>query len=345
MHPSLARLDHRPWPLPEGRWRWRQQWDDLAFVHWEIDPAALEKLLPEGLEPDLHDGRGWIGVVPFEMRDVSPRGLPRFPPMSDFPEINIRTYVTRGGKPGVWFISLDASNPVAVKAARALFHLPYHRAGFTIRRQGEALRYRSERKTQKTNPPGSSTPPTPRPASPSPPAPAPSNTGPPNDTASMPPTPRTAFTAPKSTTSPGRSSPPKSPSAKTPLPPSSPLESNILASFFHAISMSWSGTSSPPEQNRRTHCTTIFSTTNGTPINTNDFGFSKELREMHLLSWSVIAGNHRTTIPHAPGRDGSPSRPRSGIAALNHQKPPAVTKHPPPGSPPLARPEKKFKNR
>ncbi len=122
----------RPWPVPSAPWVMRQSWHDLLFAHWPVAPEVVRGLLPAGLTPDTFDGAAWVGVVPFVMRGVRPRGIPPVPWLSGFPEINVRTYVTVGGKPGVWFWSLDAGNPVAVAIARGIFHLPYFNARFTV---------------------------------------------------------------------------------------------------------------------------------------------------------------------------------------------------------------------
>jgi len=113
-HSSFSELAHRPWPLPPGRWSWRQTWCDLLFAHWPLPHGAISALIPPGLEVDTFDGEAWIGVVPFRMEDVMLRGLPGLPWISAFPELNVRTYVSVGGKPGVWFFSLDATQPLAV---------------------------------------------------------------------------------------------------------------------------------------------------------------------------------------------------------------------------------------
>ena len=128
MHPSLRQTDHRPWPLPPGPWTWRQQWCDLLFAHWPMPVAALRALVPPVLEIQEFDGTSWVGVVPFHMRGVMRRPLPDLPWVSAFAELNLRLYVVHGGRPGVWFVSLDAANPLAVWAARTFFHLPYFHA-------------------------------------------------------------------------------------------------------------------------------------------------------------------------------------------------------------------------
>jgi uncharacterized protein YqjF (DUF2071 family) len=105
-----------------------QVWLDLLFMHWPVSSAEIARHLPPGLEVDTFNGQAWIAVVPFRMRDVRPRWTPSLPGLSHFPELNVRTYVERDGKPGVWFFSLDAGNALAVQAARSFYSLPYFRA-------------------------------------------------------------------------------------------------------------------------------------------------------------------------------------------------------------------------
>ena len=120
-------------------------WDDLLFAHWPVAPALLRPLVPAGLELDLFEGGAWISVVPFRMSHVRPRYLPGLPGISSFCELNVRTYVRRGALPGVWFFSLEASNPVAVRGARRFFHLPYFDAEMRSERSGERIDYASRR--------------------------------------------------------------------------------------------------------------------------------------------------------------------------------------------------------
>ena len=121
------------------------EWHDLLFMHWPLPPATLRPLIPPALQLDTFDGWAWIGVVPFQMRGVRPRLLPGLPMLSTFCELNVRTYVTAEGKPGVWFFSLDAANPLAVRAARYSFHLPYYDARMRITRVEDGVRYQSLR--------------------------------------------------------------------------------------------------------------------------------------------------------------------------------------------------------
>jgi uncharacterized protein YqjF (DUF2071 family) len=124
-----------------------QTWHDLLFAHWPIDPRQLRPKIPAEFPLDLYDGVAWVAVVPFRMTNVGPRGVPALPMASAFPELNVRTYVTVDGKPGVYFFSLDAASAMAVAAARALFNLPYYRASMSIARRGLEIEYQSRRIT------------------------------------------------------------------------------------------------------------------------------------------------------------------------------------------------------
>jgi uncharacterized protein YqjF (DUF2071 family) len=119
------------------------------FAHYAVPAEKLQPLVPRGLRAQEFDGTSWVGVVPFRMEGVSPRPLPDLPGISAFPELNLRLYVEAGGRPGVWFVSLDAANALAVWAARRWFHLPYFNAKMSVKREGERIAYSSERAGKK----------------------------------------------------------------------------------------------------------------------------------------------------------------------------------------------------
>jgi uncharacterized protein len=122
-----------------------QTWNDLLFAHWPISADVLRPLVPPVLPLDTFEGQGWVAVTPFHMTGVRPRGIPPLPGISNFPELNVRTYVTFGGKPGVYFFSLDAASRAAVWAARATYRLPYFYARMSVEREGDWIAYRSQR--------------------------------------------------------------------------------------------------------------------------------------------------------------------------------------------------------
>lgn len=126
-----------------------QRWLDLLFAHWPISPDILRARIPPQLMLDTFDGQAWVGVVPFRMSNVRLRWTPSLPWLSAFSELNVRTYVKshdeRAPKPGVYFFSLDAANPVAVAVARRWFKLPYFRAQMTLKEQENRISYQSTR--------------------------------------------------------------------------------------------------------------------------------------------------------------------------------------------------------
>jgi uncharacterized protein YqjF (DUF2071 family) len=143
----LEETVHRPWPMPSRAWVMTQTWHDLLFAHWPVDAAVLRALVPAAFELDRFDGQAWIGIVPFRMSNVAPRFVPPLPWVSAFPELNVRTYVRVGDKPGVYFFSLDAANAVAVGAARTLLNLPYYTAEMSVASHEDAIHYQSRRQS------------------------------------------------------------------------------------------------------------------------------------------------------------------------------------------------------
>lgn len=134
-----------PTGRPDAKVAGTQRWRELLFLHWTFPLDVVRSLVPAPLELDTWDGRAWIGLVPFVMRDIRSAWMPRSFGL-DFLETNVRTYVHHRGVPGVYFFSLDASSRLAVKVARSLWHLPYFHAAMETARAGDTITYRSTRK-------------------------------------------------------------------------------------------------------------------------------------------------------------------------------------------------------
>ncbi|HWC48233.1 MAG TPA: DUF2071 domain-containing protein [Solirubrobacterales bacterium] len=137
----LAETGHRPWELPRRSWFMGQSWIDLLFAHWRVSEEALRRVVPEQLPLDTFDGEAWLGITPFCVRGVRLRGTAPAPSISTFPELNVRTYVSLDGKPGIYFLSLDADSAAAVRAARLTYRLPYFRSQIRIDRDEEGIGY------------------------------------------------------------------------------------------------------------------------------------------------------------------------------------------------------------
>ena len=129
----------------QSPWLFSQTWEDLLFAHWPVPAGALRRHVPRELELDEYDGRAWLGLVAFRMTATQARG--KLPPggLSPIPELNVRTYVRLGGEPGVWFVTLDASSPLAVALGRRIYGLRYHRARMLCVRDGDRVHFASSR--------------------------------------------------------------------------------------------------------------------------------------------------------------------------------------------------------
>jgi uncharacterized protein YqjF (DUF2071 family) len=124
-----------------------QRWERLAFLHWRWDPDVIQRTLPPGLTVDTFQGEAWLAIVPFFMRGIRPRFCPPVPGISDFLELNVRTYVRDAqGRHGVWFYSLDCDQSLAVWTARTFFHLPYQHARMSATVSGPKVDYHCQRR-------------------------------------------------------------------------------------------------------------------------------------------------------------------------------------------------------
>jgi hypothetical protein len=121
----LYSVAHRPWMPPDSQWLLSQNWNDLLLAHFAIAPEALRRLVPEALTLELYDGAAWLTISPFCTSHMRPSGVPPLPGFSFFPQVNLRTYVTVEGKPGLYYFSVDTASLTAVWGARVFFRMQY----------------------------------------------------------------------------------------------------------------------------------------------------------------------------------------------------------------------------
>lgn len=125
-----------------------QTWSDMLFLHWEWDPEEIQATLPPGLFVDTHGQNAYVGVLPFRMTDVRASFLPEIPGVTNFLELNVRTYVyDRKGRPGVWFYSLDLNHGLGVILAKTFYSLPYHSATMRAENKAGLIEYECHRQT------------------------------------------------------------------------------------------------------------------------------------------------------------------------------------------------------
>lgn len=134
----LSKTKHRPWPIPSKEWKFYQEWNDAIFLHYQVDLNVLKKFVPTELEIDLFEGVAWVSIVAFTMEKIRPKYLPAFPPVSNFDEINIRTYVKSNGKTGVYFLSIEGGKQISCNIAKGISELPYRYS--TIHRKNDTYK-------------------------------------------------------------------------------------------------------------------------------------------------------------------------------------------------------------
>lgn len=139
MKEILNTTEHRPWAIPSGRWKFYQEWNDVVFLHWQVELHELQPFVPKELEIDLFEGKPWVSLVAFTMEKVRPRCAPAVRVLSTFDEVNIRTYVRWNNKVGVYFLSIEGGKRLSCAIAKRVSGLPYRFS----RMQRTAHRYSS----------------------------------------------------------------------------------------------------------------------------------------------------------------------------------------------------------
>lgn len=121
------------------------QWRHVLFANWPVDPSVVRAHVPDALTVDTHGGDAWLSVVPMTNADVRPTWAPAGWGVR-LPELNLRTYVTHDGEPGVYFFSLDVQGVLSVLGARLFHHLPYFYARISLAVAGDRVRFESDRR-------------------------------------------------------------------------------------------------------------------------------------------------------------------------------------------------------
>lgn len=119
---------HRPFDLPKGKWIYYQEWNNALFLHWKIPFEIIRELVPDQLHIDTFDGNAYVSMIAFTMEKIRPRYLPSINYISNFDEINLRTYVKKENKQGVYFLNIEAANYLSTLIAKQLSGLPYEQA-------------------------------------------------------------------------------------------------------------------------------------------------------------------------------------------------------------------------
>lgn len=148
MHNAFLEVQQRPFPLPTFPWVMTQKWNHLLMLHWPVSRSILEPFVPKPLQLDTYENTAWISFIPFKVTKMRLRGLPKFPYLHTFTEMNIRTYVTYRGNGGVYFFSLNANKWLHVLVPKLTMLLPYYYAKIKLH-EDDAYQFSLERRKEK----------------------------------------------------------------------------------------------------------------------------------------------------------------------------------------------------
>lgn len=140
----ISSISHRPFSLPVGKWKYYQEWNNALFIHWTIPFDILRKCVPVKFNIDTFDGSCYVSLVAFTMQKIRPRYLPSISFISNFGEINLRTYIDNDNKKGVYFFCIEAEKLLSAFVAKSLSGLPYEKAN--IERTANQYRSNNSRK-------------------------------------------------------------------------------------------------------------------------------------------------------------------------------------------------------
>jgi hypothetical protein len=115
-------------------------WLRTVFIHYEVDAGLLQREVPFQL--DLRQGKAYISLVAFTMRDMRPRmggnlAALLFKPIATHEFLNVRTYVQNQGEPGIYFLAEWLSNALSVRLGPTIFGLPYRFGHLRYRHEHE----------------------------------------------------------------------------------------------------------------------------------------------------------------------------------------------------------------
>ncbi len=106
-------------------------WRNVVFIHFEVDPAALQSDVP--FELDLHSGHAFVSLVAFSQQRLRFAAVPSLTTWmgalaANHEFLNFRTYVRHGNEVGIYFLAEWVNNRLAPFFGPRMYGFPY-RAG------------------------------------------------------------------------------------------------------------------------------------------------------------------------------------------------------------------------
>ena len=116
-------------------------WSNLCLFSYAVDDAPLKPFLPPGLQLDRWKGNAVVSLVAFDFLNAKVKGIP-WPGFRNFPEINLRFYVTDGERRGVVFIREYVPQRFVAWMAKTIYNEPYVAAPMSSEVSVTDLEYR-----------------------------------------------------------------------------------------------------------------------------------------------------------------------------------------------------------
>lgn len=126
--------------------------DRRILINYQVDKDVVAKLLPEPFRPKLVNDRAVVGICLIRLKDIRPKGLPKFIGISSengAHRIAIEWTDKDGVKEGVYIPRRDTSSKLNSLAGGRIFPGVHHFADFTVdERDGNySVEFRSEDNT------------------------------------------------------------------------------------------------------------------------------------------------------------------------------------------------------
>jgi hypothetical protein len=146
--PTRSANARRRFLQSEGAPQFRADWLRTVFIHFAVEPGALQPFIPFDL--DLHEGLAYVSLVAFSLERMRLGPLPEslcrwlLRPLSPCRYLNVRTYVREGGADGIFFLAEYLSNRGCLPFGGPLYGLPYRAGtlGYAFGSGPEAIRGR-----------------------------------------------------------------------------------------------------------------------------------------------------------------------------------------------------------
>jgi uncharacterized protein YqjF (DUF2071 family) len=116
------------------------RWCNLILANFAVPEGLLRPLVPPGCDLDRRDGACWASLVGFQFLGTRVLGI-AWPGYRDFPEWNLRFYVSHEGRRGVCFVREFVPQWSVATIARVLYNEPYRsaRMSMDVKEQPDAL--------------------------------------------------------------------------------------------------------------------------------------------------------------------------------------------------------------